>query len=262
MKNVIQSKILGLFLIVFTKIVLAGPIFTVTSPVIQNMVVNSSQNLSFTLANQTTGAVNVHCSFTSDNRLVTYNFNNSGCTSTGGLGLLPSPATTPILLTLNVPKGVSGTIHGQLILQQTNGRAPLPSPTTVPVTITIKPNSDRVITFENYCPFSVYLGMTSGNAPAKNIGDISCSTDKDCAAYTFSSCVNGSCGGGACNKDSDCAQNYAGNYNGTCHQPTAGKPSSCLKCYGDNDCITGSTCNVANHQCYWKMPTPKTPTIN
>lgn len=256
MKKIIQALLNAAFLMMYSGMLFCGPVFTVTPPVIQNMVAGSSQNLSYTLANAGTGTVNVHCSFTSDNPNVSFSFNNSGCTTSGGVGLPAKPNTLSVLLTLNSRSGASGTVHGRLVFQQTNGRGPLPPPQILPMTIEIQSNSNRTIVFQNYCPFSVYFGMTAGNAPAANIGTIACTKDSDCSAYTFSSCVNGACGGGACNQDSDCAQHYPANYTGTCAQPAAGKPSSCSLCYGDNDCIAGTRCNTSNHLCYWETPAP------
>lgn len=260
MKKMIQKILVCSLSMMGAGLLSAAQVFTVASPVVQNMVAGSSQNLSYTLANKGSGTVNVHCSFTSDNPNVTFNFNGSGCTSSGGVGLPASPNTLPVLLTLNSSGSVSGTIHGTLTFQQTNGRGQLPPPQTFSVKIETQSNSDRRIVFVNYCPFNVYLGMASGNAPAANKGATpapACTTDSDCASYTFSNCVGGYCGGGACNSDNDCMQNDgSGTYTGTCKQPVAGKPSACSTCYVDADCIAGSSCNLSSHLCYWNTPMP------
>ncbi|WP_165474741.1 thaumatin family protein [Legionella nagasakiensis] len=142
---------------------------------------------------------------------------------------------------------------GTVTFTQTNGRGKTTPPQAFKIPITLPKSTQRVITFKNYCPFNVWFGASSASAPAKNKNAIACTSDAQCAAYTFSSCVKGFCGGGACRADADCVNTHAG----TCAVPAGGSSAACTYCDNDNDCITGAQCNTTNHLCFWTIPAPK-----
>lgn len=225
-----------------------------SSSVIQNMVPNSSQNLVYTLTSPVSPkkSVNVHCAFSSSSPLLTASFNSNGCTSVGGIGINSQlPAT--INVTVTAAAGATGSMTGLITFTQTFPQSRSPAKIfSVPITIQ---SSNRTITFFNGCSSDVWFGVSSSSTPAKNIGNIPCTKNSDCSAYTFSLCVNNACGGGACNADTDCTNTHAG----TCTVPTGSKPGThaqCTYCASNSDCLTGAKCNTTNHQCYWALPTP------
>lgn len=227
--------------------------YTVTpQSTIQNMVANSSQNIVYTLSTEVAPpqAVNVNCAFTSSNPALTASFNNNGCTSEGGIGINSQlPAT--IALTITVAPNASGTLTGTVTFQQTNGRT---QPKIFSIPITVK-TAARTIKFTNHCPSSVWFGISSSSVPAKNTGNIPCTTNAECSHYTYSLCVNGACGGGACVHDSDCLNSHSG----TCAVPAGSPPgttATCSYCDQPSDCLAGADCDTTNHQCFWKIPAP------
>lgn len=231
-----------------------GPVFSVEAPaVIQNMVPGSSQDLVFTIKTTVSApnAVDVHCEFTSDQPELIASFNNNGCTSKGGIGVQANAPAT-VNLTLTTKATAKNSIIGTVKFTQTNGRGPTAPSQTIKIPITIPASSNRVITFKNYCPFNVWFGASSASAPAKNKKTIPCTSDAQCSAFTFSTCVNGFCGGGACHADADCVNTHAG----TCAVPAGGTSAACSYCDNNSDCITGAQCNTTNHLCFWTIPKP------
>ncbi|MCD6047538.1 MAG: thaumatin family protein [Gammaproteobacteria bacterium] len=235
--------------------VLSTPTLSVTSTsVVQGMVKASSQVLSYTLSTNAPQSqpMTVHCSFTSSHPALSGSFGANGCTSAGGVGIYSGSPNT-VNLTLSASSAASGTITGTVLFQQTNGRK---ASKTISVPIRISPTSDRSVTFQNYCPFTVALGLASSSVPAKNKDSFhACHSNADCAAYTYSTCVGGHCGGGACDSDQDCLNAHSG----TCAVPAGSPPTThaaCTYCASNNDCLAGSACNLSNHQCYWDTPAP------
>lgn len=227
----------------------ATPTFSVSSPVVQNMVPNSTQNLTYVLSTTTANTVTIHCAFSSSSPNLSGNFNNNGCVSSGGVGINSSLSDT-VNLTLTTNSSASGTITGTLTFTQTNGRGSPPQVFTLPITIPSVTN--RTVTFKNYCPFNVYFGLSSSSVPAKNKQTIACTTNSDCSAYAYSTCINNFCGGGACRSDSDCVNSHAG----TCTVPAGSTTAFCNYCASNSDCIQGAQCDTSNNQCYWTLPAP------
>lgn len=233
----------------------AEPVFTATTKsVVQNMVANSSQDIIINLSTKVPfpSAVNVHCEFSSSNPNLTASFNNNGCTSVGGVGIL-STAPVTINLTVTTSAHATGTMTGTVTLTQTNGR----SKQVISLPITVQA-ANRTITFKNYCPHSVWFGISSSAVPAKNKNTIACSSNHDCQDFKFSQCVNGFCGGGACRNDNDCTNTRAG----TCAIVPGASSATCSYCAQNSDCMAGSQCNVVNHQCYWINPAPANAATN
>ncbi|MCB1827500.1 MAG: hypothetical protein KDH94_03660 [Coxiellaceae bacterium] len=247
MKKLLQTLILISSFIAINSY--ATSIFKVKVPPIQNMVANSTQSLAFVLSTQATSAVNIHCTFTSTSPNLTASFNSNGCTSTGGVGI---NSTTPdtVTITLTTAATAIGSITGTVTFTQTNGRH---ESQQYAIPITIPTSTNRTITFKNLCPFAVTFAVSSGALPAKNKPTIPCTSNAQCTKYyNYSTCVNGFCGGGACQSDNDC-ENTNG---GTCKVPAGQSQAHCTYCNSSNDCMAGSDCDLASHTCYWLNPTP------
>lgn len=234
-----------------------APLFSVSKPVIQNMVANSSQNLNFQLSTKSVSSVVVHCRFQSSSPYLSYSFNNSGCTaSQGGVGINDQLSVT-VVFTISLSAGATGTINGTLTFEQPSQFGQHYS-VNIPIRITVPSTTNRTITFKNYCPYSVYFGLSSSSVPAKNNPTIACTTNSDCSSFAYSTCVNGFCGGGACHVDSDCLNPQPG----TCSVTPGNSTASCSYCASDSDCITGGQCNTTNHLCYWITPSPTDAAVN
>ncbi|WP_367607738.1 thaumatin family protein [Legionella sp. W05-934-2] len=237
---------------------------TANTPV-QNMISGSSQEIHYVLTSpvpQSSPAI-VKCTFTPNNPAqLTYSFNSAGCVT--GVGLFKG-LSVDTALTLNVAAGVSTPQKGTLTFKQTNGRG---YTVNIPITINVATNSQRVITFRNYCKTpngagqdtgsDIVIGIISSSVPAKNqsTANTSCTADSDCAEFNYSTCINATatgpcnggagcyCGGGACVADSDCSNNHVG----TCVK------GACTYCTDSNDCIEGASCSA--NLCYFNFPQP------
>lgn len=265
-----RFSLLTIIFLLITKFAIASTNpFTVTakSPV-QNMVAGSAQSIHYLLTSSApqSSPVVVTCSFTpNDPSALTYSFNSAGCAS-GGVGLY-SGITVDTLLTLTVTPGTTSAQSGTLVFHQTNGRG---YTVTKLIHFTVAANSQRTITFNNYCVSpngagnstgnDIVLGVISSSVPAVNqyTSNTACSTNADCAAFTYSTCINSSatgpcnggsgcyCGGGACVSDNDCLNNHSG----TCVK------NACSYCAGPSQCIAGASCNTTSNICFFNFPTP------
>lgn len=268
MKNCLALILYTLaFLLIKPALAATNP-FTVTSGTpIQNMVSGSSQEVHYVLTSPVpkSSPVIVKCSFTPDNpSQLTYSFNNAGCIT--GEGIFKGLSVDTIL-TLNIASGVSTTQKGTLTFQQTNGRG---YSVKIPITVNVATSSQRVITFNNYCKSpngagkdtgsDIVIGIISSSVPAKNkwTANTACTTDSDCSAFKYSTCINATatgacnggagcyCGGGACVADADCSNTNLS----TCVK------GACSYCDNDTDCIQGASCNTGSNECYFKLPQP------
>lgn len=260
------------------------PVFTVTAntPVIQNMVPSSSQSLSYTInvpfPPQKAGhEIVIQCALTIDNTSILsapgFNPSTNGCLS--GTGFSGNVKTALV----NVPliAGTSGTAHMTLTFTMTNtgGTHELSAaPVVIASDISVTANANRTMTFKNYCPFSVYFGLSSGSAPAKNVqnSDTACTTDSDCSTLSaFSRCLGGYCGGGFCTNNNNAGSGSTSIDCAVSTDPNAGPPPAdpspcsgniCTYCLTDSNCITGASCSSLNHQCYWNTPAPADSSTN
>lgn len=237
---------------------------------VQAMVVGSSQGIHYTLSSSApqNAPVVVTCSFTATNpSLLSASFNDAGCAN-GGVGIYSgNPVDT--LVTLTLSGNATTTQTGTLVFKQKDGRG---YPVTKNISITVEPNSQRVITINNYCVSPNGAGNSTGNdivigvitsatpAASKYTANTACTSDSECHALSiYSTCVGlnadgacpgGSCycGGGACTTDTDCVNSSTG----TCSTAT----NQCTYCASDSDCLTGSSCNTSSNTCYFNFPTP------
>lgn len=254
---------------------------TTSTPVIQNMVPNSSQLLSYTInvpAPPKNGeAIIIKCALTIDNTAIVsapgFNPSTNGCLNGSGF----SGTVNSALVNLPLIAGTAGTAHMTLTFTMTNagGTHKQPSPPVVITSaITVATTANRTMTFKNYCPFSVYFGLSSGSAPALNVqnSNTACTSDSTCTAKSaFSRCISGYCGGGFCINNNDAGSGSTSTDCAVQTDPNAGPPTNdpspcngyiCSFCNSSANCITGASCNTSNHQCYWDVPAPADSSTN
>lgn len=255
----------------------AEPVFYVTAetPVIQDMVPSSTQQLSYTInvpsPPQSGPAIIIKCSLTFDNSVISapgFNPTTNGCIN--GVGFSGKSKTALVNIPL-IAGAAAGTANMTLTFTMDNsgGTHKIPSPPVVIKTpITVPVTANRTMTFYNYCKFPVYFALASGKGPALNVQNINtaCTKDSDCSGIQlFSRCVSGYCGGGVCKNNNnagpassstDCAVHTDPNAGPPPKDPSPCTNNICSFCNTSSDCITGTYCNSNNHQCYWQTPSP------
>lgn len=256
----------------------AQPVFNViaNTPVIQNMVPSSSQNLTYTInvpspPPSNKGAFIIKCALAIGNTGIIsatgFNPSTNGCIN--GVGF--SGNTKTALVNVPLVAVSAGTTSMTLTFTMTHesGTHPVTAPPVViQKNITVTSNANRAMTFKNYCPFPVYFAVSSGAAPALNVqnSNTACTTDSDCTTHAaFSRCVSGYCGGGLCinNKNAgpgststDCKVQTDPNAGPPAADPSPCENYTCSFCNTSADCIAGASCSSADHLCYWNVPTP------
>ena len=248
-----------------------------TTPVVQSaMVAGSTQNLVYIINVPAPPIVppgtpiEINCLLTSSNpsaiSVPTFSAAN-GCVNgvqitqkTGGKILV----NLAVVAAANAA-GQSSTLT--MTFKQTKGRGTFQSPVVVTIPLTVASTSDRTITFKNSCPFPVWFGLSSGAVPSKTAANHVCQVDSDCTAVSaYSMCVSGICGGGWCQTGSDCLVTMDPNPSDQqAGDPAVCQGGSCSFCTQNSDCVGGgttSTCNLANHQCFWNTPAPADASTN
>lgn len=287
-KHILCPLIMSLILSYSPLSLSAQSLFTVTpnTPVIQNMVPSSTQSLSYTInvpaPPQKSGEeIVIKCALSIDNPTIIsasgFNPTTNGCINGAGF----SGTVNSALVNIPLVAGTAGTTHMTLTFTMTNAggthKQPAP-PVTISSDITVTANANRTMTFKNYCPFSVYFGLSSGSAPALNVqnSDTACTSDADCTALSsFSRCIGspGSqyCGGGFCTNNNnagsgstsiDCAVQTDPNAGPPADDPSPCSGNICTYCTSNAQCIAGASCNTVNHQCYWNTPAPSDSATN
>jgi len=147
------------------------------TPVLFNMVPNSTQQLKFIVTSTTGDTRIIGCSITSSSLDTVGSM--GGCTNPNGAG-------TPYPLVFTITAGnTPGNVTHTLTIQTISGRQKI----NIPINYTITSNSQRTITFQNYCNFDVYFGVATGTLPP--LSGSTCSSNTNCPAGT-------ECNGGQC----------------------------------------------------------------
>lgn len=147
------------------------------TPILFNMVPNSTQQLKFNITSTTSAAKIISCSISSSPLDTVGSL--GGCTNSHGAG-------TPYPLVFTITAGnTPGNVTHTLTIQTVSGRHVV----KIPINYTIVSSSARTITFKNYCSFNVYFGVATGTLPP--ISGSSCSSNSNCPTGT-------ECSGGQC----------------------------------------------------------------
>lgn len=150
-------------------------------PTLLNMVPNSTQQLRFEITSNVKASPIIKCSVVEKSTTKgSYSVSTlGGCENQNGAGL-------PYPLVFTITSGTTpGIVNLELIIQDLSGL----NKKKVNLNFNVLQDSQRTITFENYCPFTVWFGVASGTLPT--IGGGNCTGASDCPDGT--TCSSGQC---------------------------------------------------------------------